>query len=114
MGSLSSEAANMMNNLFNVIVIFALVGTFVLAPTPQPAPISPQPPATVVELQVNEAALPRDGLDRASARAAIEADGYRSVSFLGRESDGSWRARAYRDAIEVQVIVDSAGRVSAR
>jgi hypothetical protein len=104
----------MMHNLFNAIVIFALVGTFVLAPTPQLAPTAPQPRATVAEVQVNEAALPRNGLDQASAKAAIEADGYSGVSVLGRESDGSWRARAYRGAIEVHVTVDSTGRVLAQ
>lgn len=84
-----------------------------------------QPPIPVVrsvrpssiaaaEVPVNEAALPPAGLDRSAAKAAIEADGYRSVNVLAKEPDGTWRAKAYRGSTEVQVTVDGAGRVSTR
>lgn len=136
----------MMNNLFNAIVIIALVGTVVMAPAPEPAPIPPRPtvfeppvvvrmtavsvdlpanqppvpfvrgvrplPTTAAEVPLSEAALPRPGLDRSAAKAAIEADGYKGVNVLAREADGTWRAKAYRGATEVQITVDGAGRVS--
>lgn len=137
----------MMNNLFNAIVIAALVGTFVMTQAPKSVPTSPrptvleppvvsrtmavaadvpanQPPipfvrgarplptASAAEAPLNEAVLPRPGLDRSAAKAAIEADGYKDVNALARESDGTWRGKAYRGATEVQVAVDGAGRVS--
>lgn len=138
----------MMNNLFNAIVLVALVGTFVMAPAPKSVPTSPRPvvleppvvsrtmavatdvpanqppipfvrgarplPPAPAEAPLNEAVLPRPGLDRSAAKAAIEADGYKDVNALARESDGTWRGKAYRGATEVQVIVDGAGRVSVR
>jgi hypothetical protein len=138
----------MMNNLFNAIVIVALVGTFVMAPVSDPAPTAPRPAATeppvisrttamsvdlpanqppipvvrsvrpsspaAAEVPLNEAALPPPGMDRSAAKAAIEADGYKGVNVLAREPDGTWRAKAYRGATEVQVTVDGAGRVSTR
>ena len=48
-----------------------------------------------------------------SARSAIEADGYKGVSGLARDAGGRWRAKAYRGAAQVQLIVDDAGSVSA-
>lgn len=139
----------MMNNLFNAIVIAALVGTFVMAPAPERAPTPPrptvleppvvsrattvsvdlpvnQPPipfvrgarplpiAPAAEVPLDEAALPQPGLDRSAVKAAIEADGYKGVDVLAREADGTWSAKAYRGATEVQVTVDGAGRVSTR
>jgi hypothetical protein len=55
----------MMNNLFNAIVIAALIGTFLLAPMPQPSPLSvaSQPSATAV-------ALP--AIDSPAAKGAAE------------------------------------------
>jgi hypothetical protein len=94
----------MMNNLFNVIVIAALVGTFVLAPAPQPS----QPP---VASQPAEVAAASSVTDWAAAKAAIEACGYGEVSALTKAADGSWRAKAYMGATEVQVVVDAKGRV---
>jgi hypothetical protein len=138
----------MMNNLFNAIVIVALVGTFVMAPTPEPVPARSRPavwappavsrvtappvdlaanqppipfvrgvrppPLAVAEDRPNEVSLPPAGLDRAAAKAAIEADGYKGVNVLAKEAGGTWRAKAYRGATEVQVTVDGTGRVSAR
>lgn len=96
----------MMNNLFNVIVIAALVGTVVMTPLPQ----SPAP--SVASRQTETAALP-SAIDSAAAKAAIEACGYSEVSMLAAGADGTWRAKAYKGATEVRVTVDGAGRVSA-
>jgi hypothetical protein len=97
----------MMNNLFNAIVIVALVGTFVLAPLPKPSPpsVASAPPDTAV-------AAP--AFDSAAIKAAIEASGYSEVGVLTPGTDGTWRAKAYRGTTEVQVIVDGTGKVSFR
>ena len=96
----------MMNNLFNAIVIAVLVGTVVMAPLPQPSPpsVASLPPAT--------AAIP-SAIDSVAAKAAIEACGYSEVSMLASGTDGTWRAKAYRGAVEVQLTVNGAGKVSA-
>jgi len=47
-----------------------------------------------------------------TAKAAIEADGYKRVSVIGKQGNGTWRAKAYRGQTEVQLTVDEAGRVS--
>ena len=95
----------MMNNLFNTIVIVALVGTFLLAPTPQPAPplVASLPPAESVAVAPS--------IDGTAARAAIEASGYSEVSGLTKAADGTWRAKAYFGRAEVQLVVDAKGRV---
>jgi len=92
----------MMNNLFNAIVIVALLGTFLLAPTPQPAPPSRAPAESI-------AAAP--AIDGTAARAAIEASGYSEVSGLTKTADGAWRAKAYFGKSEVRLLVDGKGRV---
>lgn len=46
-----------------------------------------------------------------AARAAIEADGYKSVRIVSR-GDGVWRAKALRGKTEVLLIVDSNGSVT--
>jgi hypothetical protein len=55
----------------------------------------------------------QDNLDERAAKAAIEADGYKRVSVLGKSSNGTWRAKAYRGSTDVQLTVDSTGRVTA-
>ena len=69
----------MMNNLFNAIVIVALLGTFLLAPTPQPAPpsVASRPPAKSIAVA--------PAIDGAAAKAAIEASGYSEVSGLTKD-----------------------------
>jgi hypothetical protein len=54
----------------------------------------------------------QDDLDKRAAKAAIEADGYKWASVLGKGADGSWRAKAYRGSTEVQLTVDGTGRVT--
>jgi hypothetical protein len=55
----------------------------------------------------------QDILDERAAKAAIEADGYKRVSLLGKSGNGTWRAKAYRGSTDVQLTVDSTGRVTA-
>ena len=54
----------------------------------------------------------QEDLDKGAAKAAIEADGYKRASVLGKGADGSWRAKAYRGSTEVQLTVDGRGRVT--
>ena len=54
----------------------------------------------------------QDELDKKAAKEAIEADGYKRASVLGKGIDGSWRAKAYRGSTEVQLTVDGTGRVT--
>ena len=54
----------------------------------------------------------QEELDRKAAKAAVEADGYKRVSVLGKTSTGAWRAKAYRGSTEVRLTVDGTGRVS--
>jgi hypothetical protein len=54
----------------------------------------------------------QDDLDRKAAKAAVEADGYKRATLIGKASNGSWRAKAYRGANEVWLTVDGTGRVS--
>ena len=95
----------MMNNLFNAIVIVTLIGTVALAPMPQSSPPS-------VASRPSETAIASPAIDSAAAKAAIEACGYSEVSVLAPGTDGTWRAKAYRGATEVQLIVDGTGKVS--
>ena len=48
-----------------------------------------------------------------SARAAIEADGYKAVRNLVRTPDGSWQGKAMRGRVEVAIRVNADGSVSA-
>jgi hypothetical protein len=95
----------MINNLFNAIVIVALLGTFLLAPMPQPAPPSLASRAPAESIAVAPA------IDGVTAKAAIEASGYSEVSGLARAVDGTWRAKAYFGKAEVRLVVDGTGRV---
>ena len=54
----------------------------------------------------------QDDLDKQAARAAVEADGYKRATLVGKASNGSWRAKAYRGTTEVWLTVDGTGRVS--
>jgi len=141
----------MSKHILTVVVLVALIGTFLAAPlapgptgavAPRPTQVAAvTPPANAVAstLDARQAPIPlvrnlppsltpavlpgaaqsrseqrtRDDSDRKSAvRAAIEADGYRTVTVLGRGTDGAWRAKAYRGTTEVRLLVDDAGRVS--
>ncbi len=54
----------------------------------------------------------QEDLDRRGANAAIELDGYKRVSIVGKASNGAWRAKGYRGTTEVLLTVDGTGRVS--
>jgi hypothetical protein len=47
-----------------------------------------------------------------AAKAAIEADGYKRASILGKGTNGAWRAKAHRGSTEVRLTVDGTGRVT--
>jgi hypothetical protein len=71
-----------------------------------PPPAAADAPAPDAEVKA------QDDLDRKAAKAAVEADGYKRATVLGKASNGTWRAKAYRGATEVQLTVDGTGRVS--
>ena len=55
----------------------------------------------------------QDDLERKAAKAAIELDGYKRVSIVGKASNGAaWRAKGYRGTTEVLLTVDGTGSVS--
>jgi hypothetical protein len=54
----------------------------------------------------------QDDLDKKAAKLAVEMDGYKRVTIVGRTSSGAWRAKAYRGATELLLVVDGTGRVS--
>ena len=56
--------------------------------------------------------ISRGDLDRAGAKAAVEADGYKRVTILGAGPNGTWRAQAYRGDAEVALSVAADGSVS--
>jgi hypothetical protein len=94
------------------------VSTALLANQP-PIPLVRQAPATQARTMLADRSAPSaenrgrdDGDRKATAKAAIEADGYKQVTVLGRRADGTWQAKAYRGATEVLVAVDDTGRVS--
>jgi hypothetical protein len=74
-------------------------------PRPEPSPAAA--PAVVDPQQQAQ-----DDLDRKAARAAVEADGYKRVTLLGKASNGAWRAKGFRGSTEVLLTVDGTGRVS--
>jgi hypothetical protein len=71
------------------------------------APTSDETSAAAMEQQA------QDELDRSAAKAAIEMDGYKRVSIVGKAINGAWRAKAYRGTTEVLLTVDGTGKVSA-
>ena len=68
------------------------------------------PPAGLQEPAPETAAR---GPTEAGARAAIEADGYKTVRAMSKTPDGTWRARALRGTTEVALRVDIQGQVIA-
>ena len=90
------------------------------APVPLVRAVRPSAvPATSVDpvaqsSERNEQDEPKmqDDLDRNAAKAAVEADGYKRATLMGKASNGGWRAKAYRGVTEVWLTVDGTGRVS--
>lgn len=56
----------------------------------------------------------RTEIDFSAAKAAVEADGYKRVTILGRGPTGTWRAKGYRGDVEVGLIVDADGDVTTK
>jgi hypothetical protein len=54
----------------------------------------------------------QEELDKKAAKVAVEMDGYKRATIVGKASNGAWRAKAYRGATEVLLIVDGTGSVS--
>jgi hypothetical protein len=75
----------------------------------RPPPI-PTPPAEAAPAPVEQP--PQGDLDQNAAKAAVELDGYKRVSIVGKAGNGGWRAKGYRGTTEVTLTVDGAGRVS--
>jgi hypothetical protein len=70
-------------------------------------------PGAPIELPIEAIELQKqDDLDKKSAKLAVEMDGYKRVTIVGRTGSGAWRAKAYRGATEVLLVVDGTGRVS--
>ena len=84
---------------------------------PVPLLMKPRP---AVELPAVDAAAPApevpaktsDAAGDGTAKAAIEADGYKSVKVLRQGPNGIWYAKAMRGKTEVGLTVDAEGRVS--
>jgi len=83
-------------------------------PVVRSAPARPAAAASDDQARTEAKTPSPGGLDRAAARVAIEADGYKSVRIVEKAANGTWRAKAYRGATEVVVVVDEAGRVLTR
>lgn len=82
------------------------------APVPLVRNIQPPPEAPPVTAPVADPQQSQDSLDREAAKAAVEADGYKRVTVLGKTGRDAWRAKGFRGATEVLLTVDGAGRVS--
>ena len=94
---------------------------------PVPLLMKPRPPVNVPAADANDAktdaAKPgespadqmaaADGFNENAARAAIEADGYKSVKVLRKGANGAWQATALRGKTPVTLTVDASGSVSA-
>ena len=86
-----------------------------LVRTMQPSTLTPTPVEALTpssEQKAQDEQKVQDDLDRKAAKAAVEADGYKRATLIGKASNGSWRAKAYRGATEVWLTVDGTGRVS--
>jgi hypothetical protein len=46
------------------------------------------------------------------AKAQIEANGYSSVSRLRKDAEGTWRGKATKDGLQVDVTLDVKGKVT--
>lgn len=83
------------------------------APVPLVRNFRPPPEASpLVAPEVDTQPRAQDGLDMKAAKAAVEADGYKRVTVLGKAGNGTWRAKGFRGATEVPLTVDGSGRVS--
>lgn len=63
--------------------------------------------------RISDQAVDQARMGQADARAAIEADGYKSVTDIAQAPDGRWTARALRGTTMVNLTVAADGSVSA-
>ncbi len=89
---------------------------------PVPLLMKPRPPVDLPNAAADAAAVAEptakvadegEKLAESSAKAAIEADGYKGVRVLRQGAGGLWYARALRGSAEVMLTVDGQGRVTA-
>jgi len=83
-----------------------------VVPTVEPASRPPTAAAEPTGGAGAEEPPARDALRAEGAKAAVEADGYKRVTVLGRGPSGTWRVKAYRGDTELVVKVDDAGSVT--
>ena len=70
--------------------------------SPVPPPSAAATPPSVVRAVTED-----------QARAQIEANGYSSVSGLRKDVEGNWRGKAAKDGLQVNVTLDTKGKVTA-
>ena len=93
---------------------------------PVPFQMKPRPPVNLPEAKATDAKATEtkpgetpvdpasaDGSGEKSAKAAIEADGYKNVKVLRKGANGVWHASAQRGTTTVMLTVDASGSVSA-
>jgi hypothetical protein len=94
---------------------------------PVPLQVKPRSPVNLpavdtkaAEAKPGEATAPQeavaatsDGFNEAAVKAAIEADGSKSVRVLRKDVNGVWRATGLRGQTVVLLMVDASGSVSA-
>jgi hypothetical protein len=88
---------------------------------PVPFQMKPRPavnlPAREAKAQDKPGETPADttadGFNEKAAKAAIEADGYKSVKVLRKGANGVWHASGLRGSTTVMLTVDAAGNVAA-
>jgi len=72
----------------------------------------PKPSATTTDAAVTEL-IDKKATSDATAKAMIEADGYKNVRSLVQAPDGAWRGLAMRGNVEIAISVDANGSVLA-
>ena len=116
--STSRPAASRATTTEPAITSYALVNRNVLEARRAPVPLVRNVRASLPSKTAPDAPVPdaeaqaQDDLDRKAAKAAVEADGYKRATVLGKASNGTWRAKAYRGTTPVLLTVDGTGRVS--
>ncbi len=94
------------------ILAIALIATTTLAASAAQAqskimpPIAPNPKGTVASANATA--------EQAIVKDEIRSAGLTAVNSLWRAQDGSWHARAQKNNVDVAVVVDRSGRVSAQ
>jgi hypothetical protein len=83
----------------------------VSSPEPETTTGRAAPSVEPSEIDVGKA-TERGAVDSQAAKAAVEADGYKRVTIVGRRPNGVWRARAYRGETEVEINIDGIGTVT--